>query len=61
MPTYDYKCPECGNEEEIFLTMNKEAKIYCSKCNSEMKKLINAVPIHYKCSGFYTTDYKDKK
>jgi len=59
--TYDYRCPKCGNETEIFLTYNKEAKIICDKCGTQMTKLLNAVPIHFKCSGFYTTDYKNKK
>ena len=60
MATYTYRCPKCGKEEDIFLTFNTEAKIVCKECGEPMKKLLNAVPIHFKCSGFYTTDYKGK-
>lgn len=33
----------------------------CHKCNKPMRKLISApAAIHFKGSGFYETDYKNK-
>lgn len=35
MPTYDYMCTECGNEEEIFLTISRRKEPTekpCVKC-----------------------------
>jgi putative FmdB family regulatory protein len=60
MPTYEYKCKECGNLFEVFQSMNSEPVKNCPKCGGEVKKLISAGsgPI-FKGSGFYQTDYKN--
>lgn len=60
MPTYDYKCSECGNLFEVFQTMSAEPIKTCPKCGGKVKRLIGAGagPI-FKGSGFYQTDYKN--
>jgi putative FmdB family regulatory protein len=60
MPTYDYKCSECGNVFEVFQTMSAEPIKTCPKCGGKVKRLIGAGagPI-FKGSGFYQTDYKN--
>lgn len=59
MPTYDYRCPECGHEQEEFHWMNVSPKIRCPDCGTRMEKLIGAGgrPI-FKGTGFYETDYR---
>lgn len=62
MPTYEYKCTQCGNLFELFQTMTAEPVKHCPKCNGIVKRLIGpgAGPI-FKGSGFYQTDYKNSK
>jgi len=62
MPTYEYKCSECGNLFEVFHSMNAESVKECPKCGGKVKRLIGAGsgPI-FKGSGFYHTDYKKTK
>ena len=59
MPTYDYKCKDCGYTFELFQPMTAEPVKVCPKCKGEVKRLIGAGagPI-FKGNGFYETDYK---
>ncbi|MFC2134036.1 FmdB family zinc ribbon protein [Bacteroidota bacterium] len=61
MPTYDYKCENCGYVFEHFQKMSDEPLTECHICKGEIKRLIGAGlgPI-FKGSGFYQTDYKSK-
>ncbi len=61
MPTYEYKCKQCGHKFEVFQSMTAELIKTCPKCKGEVKRLIGAGagPI-FKGSGFYQTDYKSK-
>lgn len=60
MPTYDYKCKDCGFKFEKFQKMTEEPLKVCPECGGEAKRLIGAGagPI-FKGSGFYQTDYKN--
>ena len=59
MPTYDYKCLDCGNMFEHFQRISEEHLTNCPKCKGHIKRLIGAgsTPV-FKGSGFYQTDYK---
>jgi len=61
MPTYEYKCLNCGKIFEVFQQMSAEPIKHCPVCNGPVKRLIGAGagPI-FKGSGFYHTDYKKK-
>ena len=60
MPTYEYKCSNCGKMFELFQPMNAERVKNCPSCNGPVKRLIGtgSGPI-FKGSGFYQTDYKN--
>jgi len=62
MPTYEYKCDECGHEFEAFQSI-KEAPInICPICNSKIHRVINGgAGLIFKGSGFYITDYKNNR
>ncbi len=61
MPTYDYKCKECGNLFEVFQKMSDIPLTECPKCKGRVQRLIGAgAGIIFKGSGFYETDYKNK-
>ena len=63
MPIYEYRCPE-GHTFERFQSMTAPAPEKCDVCGAGPVELVlYPVAIHYKGSGFYTTDYgkKEKK
>lgn len=61
MPTYDYKCPECGEVKEVLHRMNEEPEILCPKCDKvKMKKLMSAPTVVFKGVGWYKTDFPTK-
>ncbi|HXH97353.1 MAG TPA: zinc ribbon domain-containing protein [Gaiellaceae bacterium] len=57
MPIYEYRCPD-GHVFERFQSMTAPAPETCDVCGAEPVQLVlYPVAIHYKGSGFYTTDY----
>jgi len=60
MPYYTYKCRKCLEVfEEFRYPKDYRKEACCPKCSSnDTVKLLNAIPIHYKGKGFFSTDYK---
>jgi putative FmdB family regulatory protein len=56
MPTYDYRCKECGHQFEIHQSFADDALTTCPECQGALKKIFSAVGISFKGSGFYKTD-----
>lgn len=64
MPTYDYQCNECGGEFEAFQSMKDAHLTDCQLCDASgsiKRKIGLGAGIIFKGSGFYETDFKDKK
>ena len=58
MPTYEYKCQDCGYKFESFQGIKDEPLEKCPKCNGKVQLLISGgAGIIFKGSGFYATDY----
>jgi putative FmdB family regulatory protein len=58
MPTYEYRCNECGHEFETFQAMTAEPVATCPKCNGSVTRLIGGgSAIIFKGRGFHATDY----
>ena len=57
MPRYDYRCVECENNFELRQSFSEAGKGTCPECSGEGRRVYHAVPVIYKGSGFYTTDY----
>lgn len=57
MPRYDYRCTECDNYFELRQSFSEAGKGTCPECSGEGRRVYHAVPVIYKGSGFYTTDY----
>lgn len=57
MPIYEYQCEECGATVEAFQKMSDDPLTECDQCGGPLRKLLHPVAIHFKGSGFYTTDY----
>jgi putative FmdB family regulatory protein len=62
MPIYEYRCPK-GHTFERFQSMTAPAPERCDVCDAAPLELVlYPIAIHYKGSGFYSTDYgKGKK
>ena len=61
MPIYEYRCPE-GHTFERFQSMSAPPPETCDVCGaSPVELVLYPVAIHYKGSGFYTTDYGKSK
>ena len=57
MPIYEYKCPN-GHLFEVFHGMSEPGPAICEVCGaSPLVKVLFPVAVHYKGSGFYSTDY----
>ena len=57
MPIYEYRCPN-GHTFEMFQKMSDAPAENCEVCAaSPVEKVLFPVAVHYKGSGFYSTDY----
>lgn len=57
MPIYEYRCPN-GHVFEIFQRMDDPPPEKCEVCGaSPVERVLFPVAVHYKGSGFYSTDY----
>jgi putative FmdB family regulatory protein len=59
MPIYEYRC-ENGHVFEVFRSMSDDAVTSCEVCGAPVERVFHPVAVHFKGSGFYTTDYKNK-
>jgi putative FmdB family regulatory protein len=58
MPTYEYRCNECGHVFELFQVMTADPVTTCPKCNGPVVRLIGAgSAILLKGSGVQTRDH----
>ncbi len=61
MPTYEYKCLPCGVVLEVSHKFHDDESVECINCKKPMTKGFGGgVGIHFKGTGFYETDYKNK-
>ena len=62
MPIYEYRCPN-GHTFEVFQKMTEPPSETCPVCGAgPVVKILFPVAVHFKGSGFYSTDYgKGKK
>ena len=57
MPTYEYRCPN-GHTFELFQRMSDPPPSECQICGATpLVKVLYPAAIHFKGSGFYSTDY----
>ena len=59
MPTYEYRCDN-GHTFEITQSMSEDALESCTVCGAPAQRILFAPAVHFKGSGFYTTDYARK-
>jgi len=57
VPIYEYRCPN-GHTFEVFQRMTDAPAETCATCGAgPVEKILFPVAVHFKGSGFYSTDY----
>lgn len=57
MPIYEYRCPN-GHLFELFQRLDEPPPEACEECGAgPVEKVLHPVPVFFKGSGFYSTDY----
>ena len=59
MPIYEYRC-EKGHTFEAMQRMTDDPVTTCEVCGAPVQRVFHPVAVHFKGSGFYTTDYAKK-
>jgi putative FmdB family regulatory protein len=62
MPTYEYKCDNCGHTFDEFQSFKDEPLKDCPQCaEPKLRRLFGTgAAILFKGSGFYETDYRSE-
>lgn len=59
MPIYEYRCSECGFQDEFLQKLSDPLMTVCPSCGKEsLTKLLSAAGFQLKGSGWYATDFK---
>jgi putative FmdB family regulatory protein len=59
MPIYEYRCSECGFQEEYLQKVSEPPLTVCPSCGkASFTKLLSAAGFQLKGSGWYATDFK---
>ena len=62
MPLYEYECESCGHRFELIQRFADPPAEHCAACGKgPIHKLLSAPAIHFKGTGWYVTDYANKK
>ncbi len=56
MPTYEYRCKDCGDELEAVQGFHDDPLTECPTCGGPLRKKFGSVGISFKGSGFYKND-----
>ena len=61
MPIYEYQCRRCEHRFELIQKFSDKPRKRCPECSGTVKRLISPPAIRFKGSGWYVTDYANKK
>jgi putative FmdB family regulatory protein len=59
VPIYEYKCTN-GHVFETVQSMSEDPITKCEVCGAPVERVFHPIAVHFKGSGFYTTDYGSK-
>jgi putative FmdB family regulatory protein len=60
VPIYEYKCSN-GHVFEAVQSMSDDPITACPECGAPVERVFHPIAVHFKGSGFYSTDYGSKK
>ncbi len=59
MPIYEYRCADCGFQDEYLQKVSEPPLTDCPSCGKPaFRKLVSAAGFQLKGSGWYATDFK---
>jgi putative FmdB family regulatory protein len=58
LPTYVYRCQQCGQVIERRQSFTDAPLTECESCQGQLQRVLQPVGIIFKGSGFYSTDYR---
>ncbi len=62
MPIYEYQCQACGHSFDILQKISDAVLQECPECQqAKLQKLVSAPGFQLKGSGWYVTDFRNKK
>jgi putative FmdB family regulatory protein len=62
VPIYEYQCDDCEHKFERLQKMSDALLTECPDCGTQaLRKLVSAAAFRLSGSGWYETDFKDKK
>ncbi|MDO5723979.1 MAG: zinc ribbon domain-containing protein [Flaviflexus sp.] len=61
MPTYSYRCTECGTERDVRQSFTDDPLTVCPDCGGALRKLFSPVGVVFKGSGFYHNDSRSSR
>ncbi len=61
MPIYEYECKVCNKIIERTQKATDKPLTKCPSCSGKLTRIISKSFFQLKGSGWYATDYKDKK
>jgi putative FmdB family regulatory protein len=56
LPTYSYKCTECGTAFDIQQAFTDDSLTVCPNCGGKLRKVFTAIGVTFNGSGFYRND-----
>lgn len=59
MPTYEYRCKDCGQPLEVVQKFTDDPLTVCPECGGRLRKVFGNIGITFKGSGFYKTDSRN--
>lgn len=59
MPIYEYRC-ENGHHFDVLQGFDDDPVETCEECGAPVQRVLHPVAVHFKGSGFYSTDYAGK-
>jgi putative FmdB family regulatory protein len=60
MPTYEYRCKDCGEHLEVVQSFRDDPLTECPRCSGDLKKVFQPIGIAFKGTGFYRNDARSK-
>ena len=56
MPTYSYRCADCGHSFDIQQSFTDDSLTVCPECGGTLRKVFGNIGVTFSGSGFYRTD-----
>ncbi len=62
MPIYEYRCSTCQFQDDLMIKVSAAKTLQCPSCQKNtFEKLVSAPSFKLSGSGWYETDFKNKK